>query len=178
MAALAQVVPIDKNKSLFEIHDHLEALYDSIDMIEDPELKRQAEAEIDSFIVLEVKKVDRITSYISHLESQQAAAAAEVKRLQDRKRSLERAQERIERSVERVMTTWGMTKLEGRLSSLSLKKCPPSVEVLDQKLVPQEYLRTTVTESVDKTAAKVDLAAGREIPGLKLVTGKHTVVRR
>lgn len=173
----APVIPIDQ-KSLYEITDHLAALFESLDGIEDADLRRQCESEIDIYLIAEVRKVDRITSYLAHCEAQQQLAADEIKRLQERKRSLERAQERVEASVERVMTTWGLQKLEGRTSSLSLKKCPASVEVLDIKEVPDAYKRITVSEAVDKTAARVELAAGREIPGLRLITDRKSVCRR
>lgn len=175
--AAAPVIPIDAKQSLYEIVDHLQSLFDTLDMIEDEELRLQAENEIDLYLQMEVKKVDRITSYLFHLEQQQAAAAAEIKRLQDRKRASERAQERIEASVQRVMELWGMQKLEGRTSTLLLRPCPPSVEVLDQSLVPAEYIRVTVTEAVDKAAAKNALKAGESIEGLRLVS-KRTVVRK
>ena len=175
--AAPNVVPIDVNRSLYEIVDHLESLFDTLDMIEDENLRRQAEQEIDLYLQMEVKKVDRITSYLAHLESQQAMAAAEIKRLQERKRSAEKAQERLEASVMRVMTLWGMAKIEGRTSSLVLKTCPASVEVINQALVPAEFIRTSVTESVDKTAAKAALKT-QEIPGLRLVTDKQTVVSK
>ena len=175
--AAPNVVSIDGNRSLYEIVDHLEALFNSLDMIEDEELRRQAEQEIDLYLQMEVKKVDKITSYFAHLESQQAMAATEIKRLQDRKRSAERVQERLEASVMRVMTLWGMPKMEGRTSTLQLRPCPASVEVINQALVPQEYIRTTITESVDKTAAKAALRAG-EVPGLRLVSDKFTLVRK
>lgn len=174
----APVIAIDRNKSLFAIEDHLEALFNSIDMIEDEALRAEAEREIDLYLQAECRKVDSIASYIAHCESQQQHASAEIKRLQDRKRAAERNQERVEASVQRVMELWGMKKLEGRTSSLSLRACPPSVEVVDQAQVPPGYLVTKVTESVDKMAAKVALVAGKIIPGLSLVTDRKSVVRR
>lgn len=174
----APIIAIDRNKSLFAIEDHLEALFDSLDLIEDPELRAQAESEIDLYLLAEVRKVDSITNYISHCESQQAHAAEEIKRLQARKRTAERNQERVEASVMRVMNMWSMKKLEGRTSSLTLRACPPAVEVVDQTLVPPGYLVTKVTESVDKMAAKVHMAGGQTIPGLRLVTDRKSVVRK
>jgi hypothetical protein len=175
--AAPNVVPIDGKQSLYEIVDYLEALLVSIDMIEDEALRAEAEREIDLYLQAEVKKVDRITSYLAHLEAQQAMAAAEIKRLQDRKRAAERAQERVEASVMRVMVLWGMPKMEGRTSTLQLKSCPASVEVINQALVPQEFIRTTISESVDKTAAKAALKCG-EVPGLKLITDRQSVIRK
>lgn len=179
MSALAApVIAIDHKQSLFEIRDYIECLFESIDGLEDPALRAEAEAELDKYLQLEVRKVDRISEYLAHLEAQQAAAAVEIKRLQDRKRDAERTQERVEASVQRVMQLWGMNSLNGKTNTIQLRSCPPSIEVLDQSIVPQEYISVKVTESVDKTAAKKALQAGELIEGLRLVTDKQTVVRR
>jgi Siphovirus Gp157 len=173
----APVIAIDTKTSLFEIRDTISAYIESIEGLEDPELRAQAEAELDLYLQCEVKKVDRICDYLSHCESQQQHAAAEIKRLQDRKRAAERCQERVEASVLRVMELWGLKKLEGRTSSLAMRQCPPSVEVLDIAVVPPGYIRTTVTEAVDKQAAKVHMAGGQTIPGLCLSV-RTKVVRK
>jgi chromosome segregation ATPase len=165
--------------SLYEIVDHLDALFNSVELTEEGSPERaEVEAHIEAYLEAEIRKVDNVAGYLAHCEAQQAFAAEEVKRLQQRKQSWERKQERLESSIERVMQIAGKTKLEGRVNTLTLKACPPSVEVLDQKLVPSQYLRTTVTESVDKVIAKVDLKAGIAVPGLALVTDRKSVVRR
>ena len=175
--AVAHIIPID-GRSLVDIQDHLECLFESLEGLEDESLRAECEEDIYRFIEAEVRKVDNISGYLAHCEAQQDFASAEMKRLQDRKRSWERKQERLEQYIQRVMEASGKSKLEGRTSTLSLKACPASVEVLDQKLVPQQYVRVTVTEAVDKTAAKVALKLGEQIPGLKLVTDKRTVTRK
>src|SRR5262245_59564236 len=178
LAPVINIAGMVSKPSLFEIHDHLSALFESLDGIEDPELRQQCENDIDLYLQAEVRKVDSITGYLAHMESQKQHAADEIKRLQARKQAAERTIERVEASVMRVMELWGLKKLEGRTSSLALRACPPSVEVVDQSAVPPGYLVTKVTESVDKMAAKVALVAGKIIPGLSLVTDRKSVVRR
>jgi DNA repair exonuclease SbcCD ATPase subunit len=176
MAAVATVTPISSG-SLISIHDHLEALFNTLEMTEEGSPERVAlESDIAHYLEQEIRKVDNVAGYIAHCEAQQQFAADEVKRLQDRKRSWEKRQERLEGYVLRVMDTSGRERLEGRTNTLLRKQCPPSVEVTDQSLVPQEYIRITVMESVDKTAAKQALKT-EEIPGLRLVT-RFSVVRK
>ena len=171
----APVIPI--SGSLVSITDHLEALFNSVEMTEEgSEERAQIEREIEAYIEAEVRKVDSVAGYIAHCESQQDFAAAEMKRLQERKASWARKQEKLEQYIRRAMLLAGREKLEGRTNTLILKSCPPSVEVTDQSLVPEEYIRVTVMESIDKTAAKAALKSG-EVPGLKLVS-KQTVIRK
>jgi hypothetical protein len=170
----APVIPI--NGSLIDIQDHIEALFNSIDMTEEgSEERSRLEQEIAAYLDAEVRKVDAIAYYIAHCESQQTFAADEIKRLQDRKKNWEKRQERIEGYVQRAIESSGKSSLDGRYHTLVLRNCPPSVEVTDASLVPQEYIRTVVTESVDKTAAKNALRAGANVAGLRLVINKSVV---
>lgn len=176
--AAPNVVSIDVRKPLVAIHDYLESLFDTYDMTEEGSAEREAlTLEIAVYLEAEIRKVDSIAGYLGHCESQQDFAAQEIKRLQERKASFARKQARLEDYIQRVMHLAGKSKLEGRTSTLQLKQCPASVEVINQSLVPQEFIRTSITESVDKTAAKAVLRM-QEIPGLKLVTDKQSVVRR
>ena len=179
MAAVANVHPIDAPLALWQICDHLAAMYELRDEMQGlPEGERAIlEQEIAAFEEAEILKCDGITRFLSHCESQQEFAAAEIKRLQSRKQLWAARQERLEAHIARVMECAGKSKLEGKVSTLTLKRCPPSVEVVDQTSVPDSYIRVKVEESVDKAQAKKDLLAGIEIEGLRLVTDKRTVVR-
>lgn len=177
MATLAPVIPI--NQPLVAIQDHLEALFDTYDMTAEGSPEREAlTMEIALYLEAEIRKVDSIAGYLAHCESQQGFASEEIKRLQERKKSWERKQQRLEDYIQRVMEAAGKTKLEGRVSTLALRACPPSVEVVDQSQVPPGYLITKVSESVDKMAAKVAMTGGKIVPGLKLVLDRKSVVRK
>jgi hypothetical protein len=176
--AAPNVVSIDVKKPLVAIHDYLESLFDTYDMTEEGSAEREAlTLEIAVYLEAEIRKVDSIAGYLGHCESQQDFASQEIKRLQERKQSFARKQARLEDYIQRVMTLAGKSKLEGRTSTLQLKSCPASVEVINQDLVPQEFIRTSITESVDKTAAKAALKVG-EVPGLKLITDRQSVIRK
>lgn len=165
-------------ETLYEIIDHLSALYDTLEGLEaDAPERAGLEAEIVRFEEAEVRNVDNIAGYLAFCESQQEFAAAEIKRLQRRKATWEGREERLKTTVERVMKLANVKRLEGNLSTLRLQACPASVEVLDQSIVPQEYIRVTVEESVDKDAAKKALRDGAAIDGLRLVTDKKSVRR-
>src|SRR5262245_25449115 len=117
MAAIAQVIPI--NGSLCDIIDHLGALFESLEGLEDAELRAQCAAEIEAYLDAEIKKVDGIAGYIARCENEQKFAAEEVKRLQERKKQWEKRQERLETYVLRVMEGTGKAKLNGKTSTLS-----------------------------------------------------------
>jgi Siphovirus Gp157 len=164
--------------SLFEITDHLQALFDTVEMVEQPELKREAEAEIARFLEAEVRKVDGINGYFTQCESQQAAAKSEIERLRARASMWENREERVRSYVQRVMEQGGYKKLEGRTATFLLRAVPASVVIIDEALVPEEFKRTTVTVSIDKAAIKKAINAGHDVLGADLSIGKSTLVRK
>lgn len=180
MAAIAPI-PITEGRAggsptLFEIVDHLDALLHTVELCETDEQRQACQEDIEKFLNAEVRKVDNLAGYLAQCDAQQQCAAAEVKRLQERKKSWERKERIIRDYIAATMEALDKPRLEGRTATFTLRKSPASVEVLDQSLVPMEYIRTIVEESVDKDAAKRDLKAGIAIDGLRLVTDKKSVV--
>ena len=72
-------------------------------------------------------------------------AKSEVKRLQARQKHFEATAERVSNMVLHVLDWLGVKKLEGRTNTLKKRKCPPSVNVIDEQKIPAEYKRVTVT---------------------------------
>lgn len=171
MAAIAPVVPI-RPQSLFDIVDHLTALLDTIDMVEDAGAREECEAEIADYLGRQLAKIDNMAEFQDHLEFQIALRKKQVQLLEKANRRAAGILDRIDNAILRTMDATGRNSLEGTLYSFSLRKLPPSVEVINQAVVPPQYIRTTVSESVDKAIAKIDLRNGISVPGLQLVTGR------
>ena len=97
---------------------------------------------------------------------------------------------------------------EGHTSTLVLRGCAPSVEVVEEALIPLDYKRAMVhiaaamwddilnsldpefrdavlaattndlSVTVDKVAIKAAIEAGLDVPGAKLITDKTTLGRK
>jgi hypothetical protein len=177
MAAIAPVVPI-RPQTLHDLTEHLEALLDSLDMCEDADVKAECETEIARYLDAVVRKVDHMAEYQDHLDAQIAMRKKQVLLLERANRRAAGILERIDNAVLRTMAATGRKSLDGTLYSFSLRKLPPSVEVINQAVVPPQYIRTTVSESVDKAVAKIDLKNGITVPGLRLVADRQAVIRK
>lgn len=171
-------VLIPSGKNLFEIEDHIEAMFNSIEMVESPELKAEAEAEIARYLEAEIRKVDSVAGYLAQCAAQQLAAKAEIDRLRERMNAWESRESRVREYVQRVMEQFGERKLEGRTATFMLRAVPASVVITDEAEIPEEFKRSTVTISVDKKAIKKAIDEGRDIPGADLSMGKQTLVRK
>jgi Siphovirus Gp157 len=60
-------------------------------------------------------------------------------------RNFETIADRVSSMVLHVLDWLGVKKLEGRTNTLKKRKCPPSVNVIDEQKIPAEYKRVTVT---------------------------------
>jgi len=95
--------------------------------------------------------------------------AAEIARLQAREAKLRKDAEWLRTYVEGQMLAANMTEVKSALFKIKLAVNPPKVEVLNASLLPERYVRRTLTTAPDKTAIKEALKAGENVPGAKLV---------
>jgi hypothetical protein len=97
-------------------------------------------------------------------------------------------------------------RLEGKTTTFSIRACPPSVEAMDESAIPAEYKTLTLKlpavmweqllvgldieqraavlrqvrspeVSVDKRMIKAAIDGGADVPGARLVTGRHSLRR-
>jgi len=174
--AVAPVITM-RPQSLFDLTERLTELLDTIDMCDDPDVRLECEQEILETLTRQMGKIDAMAEFQDHLEFSIALRKKQVQLLEKSNRRANAILERIDNAILRTMDATGRQRLEGSLYSFSLRKLPPSVEVTNQAVVPAQYIRTTVSESVDKQVAKIDLKNGITIPGLQLVVDRKGVKR-
>lgn len=158
--------------TLYDIGDHLACLLDTLEgMTEDTpaELRTELETAMHTAVAAELKKVDGVCRMLAHFEHQAAFAAAEIKRLQARKGTFERAVERLEGSVQAAMDALGKKKIEGETYTLRLAKNPASVIIENEADIPVCYKdHTPEFWTVRKADVKKALKAGIAVPGADL----------
>lgn len=95
-------------------------------------------------------KVDHTAGFLRECTRREEIDKAEADRIYARAKSWKAKREYVELCVIRALQAVGKDRIEGRHSTLALKKCPPSVEVAQEALLPKEYcnLKITLPESV------------------------------
>lgn len=164
--------------TLAELTDHLQALFDTLEMIDDADLRKQAEAEIDRYLQAEVRKVDNIADYIGKCEREMANLKAEAERLRQRAETWENRGQRVRDYVKRVMQQSETLRLEGRANTFYLRAATPSVMISDETLIPEPFRVPIVSYKIDKVAIKKAIEAGQDVPGADLALGGQSLVRR
>lgn len=106
---------------------------------------------------------------------------AEIARLQALKASRDKVAAGLREYLKDNMERAGIDKIECPLFKLSIKKNPPSVEIIDQLSLPAEYWRTPEPKppvaAPDKAAIKTALQTGKEVMGAKLTQGTRLEVK-
>jgi hypothetical protein len=128
--------------TLFQIEESLMLLAESA---EEEGLTPEIETALTAYLEGAVEKRDRVAEFIHFCEAMAELAKAEVKRLQARQKHFEATADRVGSMVLHVLDWFGVKKLEGRTNTLKKRKCPPSVNVIDEQKIPAEYKRVTVT---------------------------------
>lgn len=118
-------------------------------------------------------KAIRIVHVLANNDSDVSEIDAEIKRLQERKKTIVNGKERLKDYLRFYMESTGITKISSPLFTISLAKGRSSVQVDDESLLPEDYKRVTV--SPDKTLIGKALKDGYEVPGARLAEGQSSI---
>jgi len=117
-------------------------------------------------------KLDAVLAYRQGLIHESTAYDAEIKRLTERKKSLETKAEKLKDYAINMMFAVNKQSHKG-LFSISIGKPSKVVGIEDANLLPPEFLITKVEPN--KTAIKNAINEGRTIPGALIIDGKPRI---
>lgn len=160
--------------SLYELTSDLRELQD-IDFTEAEEsqieqIKDIIKAQIDN-------KGTGIIAVIRNEESDIEGIKAEIKRLQDLKKSKENRIENLKKYTKECLEDANIKKVSTSLGNMTVRKNPPAVDVIDESLIPSEYKREIVEVKVDKKAILADLKEGVVVEGAALKTSTSLMIK-
>ena len=137
-------------ESLWSLEDDLEALLNSVDLVETDEERAWIKTEIAATLERTVAKRDQVSAWLGREEQHELAILAEIVRLEKLKTSVRARRQNIENYVLDCILAKGpdakgkLPALEGVTSRFSAKKNPPSVEITAAEDVPEEYCSITL----------------------------------
>lgn len=160
------------NITLFNITNSFITL---MNKAEEGELTEEEYCQLGEQLSLELqKKSSSIIGYIENEESLINAIDSQIKRLQELKKTKQNNINRFKEYVIKNMEQLDILKIETELGTLSLNKCPISVEIIDENLIPDEYFK--IKKEPNKTAIKERFnETGEIIDGVKIINDKKTL---
>lgn len=127
---------------------------------------------------LEQKSI-AVAMYIKNLEASADAIKQAEKSMADRRKAIEAKDDRIKKYLLENMLKTGITKIECPQFVLSVRKNPPSVDVLMQDQIPDEYfdIPEPPPPTLNKKRLAEDLKAGVVIEGARLTQGHSLQIK-
>jgi len=155
----------EESSALYELSNDLEINEETGEVIDNTETLKQLFEEWEGNFI---DKLDSCQYIRKELESKAELLAAEIKRLQARKKALENRAERLKALMCDSMVISGETKLKGKHSfSVGTRKSLFIDENATPEFFNQEYIRTI--KEFDKKKITEDLKKGIVIDGAKMV---------
>ncbi|GEM_PF-2512853 len=162
--------------TLYEINAEIEkALDDMLNSI-DPETGEVDEAYVHVYEELNLQKdekLDSIGAYIKNLQVMSDAIKNEEGNLEERRKVIDKKINRLKNYVSEILAgeKWSNARV-----AFSFRKSD-SVDIPDDTLIPDEYIKTEVKKTPDKKAIKEALKAGKEVRGAFLIDKNNLQVK-
>jgi len=137
-------------------------------------LKKRGRAEIRAARNAEARvkdAIDRAANVLDRLEARAEEFARQMALLEQRKRAALQRAERIKEEIIERMDAANVSFAPGVERHFKCSPNPVSVKVLDEKLIPAEFMRTPKAPAAapDKRAIAAALEAGKPVAGCQLV---------
>ena len=113
---------------------------------------------------------------IKSLEADNHAIDEEIKRLRQRKTSNQNGVKRLKESLQKVMEQTGKEKFKTSLNSYSIANNPPSLDIIDETLIPKQYY-VEQKPKLDKKELLKAVKGGLELKGVELKQSRSLRVR-
>lgn len=140
------------------------AFQDVQNMDLDPEVMKDTLDSIEDAIE---SKAENIAKLVRNLESDVSAYKEEEERLKTKRQATENKVKWLKTYLEDNMKLTGKTKFKSGMFNFSIQKNPASVNITDEKIIPEEFLIPQLPK-IDKASLKEILKRGIEVPGAEL----------
>jgi hypothetical protein len=112
-------------------------------------------------------KVENVAKLVRCLDVDIEAIKSEEKRLADKRKALENKVTSVKSYVQHEMEVAGLNKVKRPTVTVSIQANPPSVDVMDESLIPSIYM-VPQPSKIDKRAILTALKEGEFIPGASI----------
>jgi len=127
----------------------------------------------------ETDVMDMVGSAVSDLvdaEGDEAKLDHIIKKYTQRRDAVRARQESLKKALKSILLATGQKKVPHPIATVSLRNGTQSVLIEDEKEIPTQLCKTTVTP--DKATIKRLLTSGETISGASLVTGPQSISLR
>ena len=159
------------------LYELTEAYQELLSMALDPDTDPEALADTMEAIDGEIEvKADGYAKVMKELKAIADARKAEAKRLLDGAKSVEANIDRMKSALETAMRATGKVKFKTTLFSFGIQKNVPSVSILDESKIPEQFL-IPQSPKIDKRAIMAALKDGEHYEWAEVVQTESLRIR-
>lgn len=134
------------------------------------------ETNLDELRIMFREKAEACALYVKDQRALAKAIRDEERLLAERRRSAERRAGRVERYLLAHIDELPDRRLETQRVALSTRRST-AVEVVNDGMVPDEYMTYKTTKTVNRDAIRKALKAGESVPGCQLEERTNVIIR-
>lgn len=134
--------------------------------LQDGEILKELQEEITKELT---KKSTNIIKFYNDIRAMADGTKAEIERLQNYHKILEKKQENFKKLMLYFMENTGSKSIQTEVGSITYNTGRESVDIYDTQLIDEKYLVKKITYSVDKKAILKDIKDGLDVQGAKLI---------
>lgn len=156
---------------LYEITEKYQQVFNMVDEYydENGEINPKILMKLDDIAELAENKAIAVASFIKNADAERAAIEMAKKAMADRESRLNQKVNYLMDYLKTNMEACGIHEItRSPYFTIKLKKCPLSVDIIDEKVIPPQYTKVKQTVTPDKIKMKEELLAGVLIPGVSL----------
>lgn len=122
------------------------------------------------------EKLESYAMVIRNIESDVEGLEKEEKRLAERRKNMISGIQRMKANMQNAISSTGEKKIQGEKFTFTVQKNPPSLNIVDDKAIPVEFVKVETVRNIDKKAllakAKIE-----EVPGVEIKQGESLRIR-
>lgn len=165
--------------TLYEISEEYKSFLDYIEGMTDEQIDNFDDSLKETGLLLEgesQKKIINIGKIIKNLQSDKAQIKEEKERFAKKEQVVSKKIDNLVNYVTYCMNLMEMDSIIDPIFSVKLVNCPPSAQIYDENMIPEDYKSTKTEIKIDRRKLLSDLKVlniGSEIPGSKLIQNKR-----
>ncbi|NCC19406.1 MAG: siphovirus Gp157 family protein [Bacteroidia bacterium] len=141
--------------------------------IDDPE---ELETYLDTLNIELENKAKNIFMLMKNIEAPIQAIDDEIERLTKMKKSYQAKTNNLKNYISYTMQKNGIEKIESDIVKFSFRKSE-TIEIIDESMIPSEFINIKEVKTVDKIAIKKAIKAGNNVRGVECLVHKNLQIK-
>lgn len=122
------------------------------------------------------EKLESYAMVIRNIESDVEGLKSEEQRLAGRRKNMESDIKRMKAHMQDAISSTGEKKIQGEKFTFTVQKNPPSLNIVDDKAIPDEFVTVETVRNIDKKALLAKIKQ-EDIPGVEIKQGESLRIR-